>query len=156
MKKLRASFVQEGILRYDPIHAIPLIVPTNFYHQASVSKDPTQGEDLPIIEWTDLALQTGSMIAAGGQHRFEALKEWIEDLQNQISRAKAERTRLEDRKDDKPETASALRDVSHRLRDDLRRLAEAGYWIVSVYDHGAFPLNPGARFVHFAISDQTR
>ena len=147
VKKLYMGFIQEGILRYDVIHAIPLILSKDDYEATSISTDPTKGKDLPVIEWSEHAITQRKVIAAGGQHRVEALRTWIEAIETQISRENVRRKKLEDDLDD-PAIAEEVAKIDNTLREHKRRLTEGGYWMVSVYDEGASSVSPN-QHVHY-------
>lgn len=127
--KLYDSMIRNGIQRYKVEHAIPIVVPEGFINPSSLTTSPNLGERLPVIEWEPLALEHGSVIAAGGRHRHYALQRYHKGVT-----ASAEELRKKDCRMRKNE--QDYRSLKQSLQGIEQRAQVAGCWIVAVYQEG--------------------
>jgi len=81
VQKLLESFYINEVDRYLPDHLIDLFIDRKLLVGQCWSDDKYAGEKLPKVEIVSNAPADWCFVAAGGQHRLEALKLWIVKIQ---------------------------------------------------------------------------
>jgi hypothetical protein len=135
VKKLKESFTKVGIQRFKSENSIPLIIPADFFDVESVSPKSDAGSGLPHIVWTDKAREVTKVVAAGGQHRRQALSEWRE-----ASKARHEQLMREEKKQlgkKKSEGGDAKLEEMQDMVVQAKTSHEGmGLWMVAIYSQG--------------------
>lgn len=137
-KLLAESFKREGCSRFSPEYFIPLITRRSYLKEDTLTQDPDQQEDLPILQFSPNIPTTAKIYGASGQHRLDALKKWIALKREEYRSVNAEAVSMEQQVDELDEEDRKY--YNHRLkpqRDNLKALVSLeGQWGVSVYDEG--------------------
>ena len=138
---MRNSFLLNGMDRFNPTHAIPLVVNAKDVVQGAFVRDPTHVRDeLPIVKFKDSAAGKDGVKAAGGQHRVAAMKLWIEVQQVRKKELENEISKIKNRSADTEDADVDVRAHNERLKPQLQSvsnlLACNGEWIVSLFDQG--------------------
>lgn len=146
VSKLVQSFLTQGADRFSLSKAIPLVVRPSDVKMGTFAETYTPGQDetqdLPLLELSRPSAEAGlCLVAAGGQHRVEAVKTWVNMLKKQHSELVRARKNLEQQSEDTT-TAMDIDDenrVKKAKRDALAEtLALGGQWLVVLYDRGEY------------------
>lgn len=150
VQRLLASFQQNGLERFDEKSVIPLVMPKKLVDLSSLTNNPAPPDTnkLPQLKFTVPETSIINIKCAGGRHRFEALKRYLDDLgkerdsfQNTLNAV--ERTKDDDLTD---EDVTLHKDTIEALERVGGILASEGKWLVAIYDESMyFP------FVHSII-----
>jgi hypothetical protein len=136
---MRNSFLLNGMDRFNPTHAIPLVIKKNEVVEGTYVKDPTHvREELPIVRFTGATVAEGGLRAAGGQHRIKAMKMWIEVHQTRKKELEHEISSIKNMdKDDVDADVQAHNErLKPLLQSVLNLLACSGEWAVVLFNEG--------------------
>jgi len=140
VQKLLESFYINEVDRYLPDHLIHLFIARKLLVGQCWSDDKYAGEKLPKVEIVSSAPADWCFIAAGGQHRLEALKLWIVKIQKLLNDKQQEEKKILNQEVDdetKDETLLYLTNVLQPQIDHLKAKVTAnGNWIIALYDKG--------------------
>lgn len=140
---MRNSFLLNGMDRFNPAHAIPLVVKATEVIQDAFVKAPTHvREELPIVRFGGSAENQNGVKAAGGQHRVAAMKLWIETQQARMRELEHEISIIKKRSADVEDVDIDVWAHNERLKPQLQSmlnlLACGGEWIVTLFDEGKY------------------
>ena len=143
VSRLVQSFLTKGADRFSFMKAIPVVVAPAHCKKGTYAPSYVPGTDatpdLPILE-----LETGEtgkkrLVAAGGQHRVNAVEEWVKTLRKQHGELVRQRELLEKQDSETATSVDIDRENLTRKpkRDALKdTLALGGQWMVILYDKG--------------------
>jgi hypothetical protein len=136
VKLLYQSFLINGVDRFNPIHALPLVLPKEWIVDGTVEKDHEKREELPILRISEKAPKDWKVKVAGGRHRTEAIQKWVLKMQRDVDALEVEEKRMA--KQAVEDGAAEINDVNNMVKQRLHRLREVlayrGQWIVTVFD----------------------
>jgi hypothetical protein len=133
VQSLYQSFLINGVDRFNPIHALPLVIPKEWIVDGTVEKDHKKREELPILRISDKAPKDYKIQAAGGRHRTEAIKKWVLKMQKDVDALEVEEQRIA--KQAVEDMAENTNDAVKQRLERLRAVLEYhGQWIVTVFD----------------------
>lgn len=145
VSRLIQSFLTRGADRFSSTKAIPLVIGKSDVKRGSYAKTYTAESNiqsqLPVLEVADAAKGKRILIAAGGQHRLHAVKQWQKMLKKQHAELAKERKALEEKDSEtvSPEEIRQENKTRKPKRDALEEtLALGGQWMVILYDAGKF------------------
>lgn len=136
VQSLYQSFLINGVDRFNPMHALPLVLPKEWIVDGTVEKDHEKREELPILRISDKAPKDWKIKVAGGRHRTETIKKWVLKMQRDVNALEVEEKRMA--KQAVEDGAAEMNDTSNTVKQRLHRLREVlqyhGQWIVTVFD----------------------
>ncbi|KAG2365304.1 hypothetical protein BDR07DRAFT_1481418 [Suillus spraguei] len=136
VQSLYQSFIINGVDRFNPIHALPLVLPKDWIVDGTVEKGHEKKEELPILRISDKAPKDWKIKAAGGRHRTEAIKKWVLKMQRDVDALEVEEQRIIKRAPE--EVEAEINDIDNAVNKRLHKLREVleyhGQWIVTVFD----------------------
>lgn len=147
-------FHVDGVDRFNPQFSIPLIVNKDLLREGCWTVDVETGDSLPELEIAEDADSNWTFMAAGGQHRVAALKEWLERKGKQLKELQWEESKILAQDVEGVDTG-ALAYLNKKLkveREELEGvLRNEGRWMVALFDNGKHlcSLFPVVRSVHF-------
>lgn len=143
VKRLVQSFLTQGADRFSFMKAIPLVVTPGHFKKGTYAEKYVPGTvatpDLPILELESGENGKKRLVAAGGQHRVNAVEEWVKTLRKQHNELARQRDMLE-KQDSEMATSVDIEQenfVRKPKRDALKEtLALGGQWMVILYNKG--------------------
>ncbi|KAG2355770.1 hypothetical protein BDR07DRAFT_1492786 [Suillus spraguei] len=136
VQSLYQSFIINGVDRFNPIHALPLVLPKDWIVDGTVEKGHEKKEELPILRISNKAPKDWKIKAAGGRHRTEAIKKWVLKMQRDVDALEVEEQRIIKREPE--EVEAEINDIDNAVNKRLHKLREVleyhGQWIVTVFD----------------------
>lgn len=132
VKLLYQSFLINGVDRFNPIHALPLVIPKEWIVDGTVEKDHEKREELPMLRISEKAPKEWKIKVAGGHHRTEAIHKWVLKMQRDVVALEVEEKRMA--KEVVEDGAAEINVVKQRLQRLREVLAYRGQWIVTVFD----------------------
>jgi hypothetical protein len=139
VQSLYQSFLMNGVDRFNPIHALPLVLPKEWIVEGTVEKDHEKREKLPILCISDKAPKDWKIKAAGGRHRVEAIQKWVLKMQRDVYALEVEERHMA-KQAAEDVVAAEINDIDNTatVKQRLHRLREVleyyGQWIVTVFD----------------------
>lgn len=142
--RLVQSFLTKGADRFSFTKAIPLSVRAKDLRPGTYGTKFTPGTDatmdLPVLELVEEAKGRKRLVAAGGQHRVNAVEAWVKTLKKQHAELVRQREALEQQDNEGPATTMDV-EIENRTRKPRRdalqeTLALGGQWMVVLYDAG--------------------
>jgi len=121
--RLVQSFLTKGADRFSFTKAIPLSVRAKDLRSGTYATKFTPGTDatteLPVLELVEEAKGKKRLTAAGGQHRVNAVEEWVKTLKKQHAELVRQREALE-QQDSEAAGAAADIEIENRMRKPRR------------------------------------
>ncbi|KAG1806219.1 uncharacterized protein BJ212DRAFT_1485980 [Suillus subaureus] len=121
VQSLYQSFLINGVNRFNPIHAFPLVLPKEWIVKDTMEKDHKKRDELPILCISDKALKDWK-IKAADVYALE-IEEWHMEKQAVEDIVAAEINNIDN--------MATVKQCLHRLREVLEYY---GQWIVIVFD----------------------
>lgn len=90
-------------------------------------------KNVPVMEFTDEgheAIRPDQLIMLGGNHRREAVHQYVDQLKTQLQ---SEEKAMKAKEGEKGAEYEMLRERVQTLRDDIEQYQ---YWVVRIYDTG--------------------
>ncbi|KAI6001145.1 hypothetical protein EDC04DRAFT_2908696 [Pisolithus marmoratus] len=131
------SFQVNAVDRFNPAHAIPLIVPRNLIKRGTYTTEVSSKTTIPVLQVRDDAPHNWNLPAAGGQHRVAALEIWLEKKRAQLNEyiAKERSIQKQDPDDMDENELKQWNEGGKREKDALEGImAYEGVWLVSLFD----------------------
>lgn len=136
LQSLYQSFLINGVDRFNPIHALPLVLPKEWIVDGTVEKNHEKRANLPILRISDKAPKDWKIKVAGGRHRTEAIQKWVLKMQRDVNTLEVEQKRMA--KQAMEDVAAETNDINNSVEQRLQRLKGVleyhGQWIVTVFD----------------------
>ena len=126
-KLLHKSMIENGIRRYQPEHAIPIVAPKQFVKEVSLLKNAVGVSSIKEIEWTAAAREKGYVIAAGGRHRQYAAEIYHDNVIQATDSLQASI-------DKKTPESPGYSEIKMELENMLVAKQDCQWWLVAVYD----------------------
>ncbi|KIJ57484.1 hypothetical protein HYDPIDRAFT_35071, partial [Hydnomerulius pinastri MD-312] len=76
VSNLVQSFTVNGVDRFNPRHAISIVLSKSWVKPGTLDQDIEKRDNLPILELTADFPEDGKIYATGGHHRTHGLKKW--------------------------------------------------------------------------------
>jgi hypothetical protein len=136
VKLLARSFRSEGMQRFSPDYAIPLVMSPSMFDAATCSSDPTLGIWLPELT---LTTDDEPILAAGGQHRLEALVICTQELRKELHELEEEEKATKQKVEETQDAALVKIWVDGKAKLLEQKQKEdrlGGQWMVVIYDSG--------------------
>ncbi|KAI6019123.1 hypothetical protein EDC04DRAFT_2901858 [Pisolithus marmoratus] len=134
---LMESFQVNTVDRFNPAHAIPLIVPKNLIKHGTYTTEISNKSPIPVLQVRDDALTNWILPAAGGQHRVAALEIWLEKKHTQLNEyiVKEHALRKQDPANIDEAELKQWNEGAKKEKDALEGVVEyEGAWLVSLFD----------------------
>jgi len=133
LSSLRESFAN-GVDRFNPLHAMPLVVHRDWLKSNSYLPSWTAGAPLPELKIANGVPDDWKFKAAGGQHRINALGPFVDSRQKQLKELETEANNIESQLTMDTEQ-NEVDHLNTRLKpeiNNLRALVTAnGQWLVN-------------------------
>ncbi|KAG1837976.1 hypothetical protein DFJ58DRAFT_734071 [Suillus subalutaceus] len=137
VQSLYQSFLANGVDHFNPIHAIPLVVPKKWLVEGSYSQDVDKHQELPILEISGSAPKVWKIKAAGGHHRTKAIEAWMKKINKEYEMQLAEERNVARSPADNIRQLQ-IEHINKAVRICLQKLAGmleyGGQWMVTVFD----------------------
>ncbi|KAI6010563.1 hypothetical protein EDC04DRAFT_2905830 [Pisolithus marmoratus] len=134
---LMESFQVNAVDRFNPAHAIPLIMPRNLIKRGTYTTEVSSKTTIPILQVRDDAPHNWNLPAAGGQHCVAALEIWLEKKRAQLNEyiAKEWSIQKQDPDDMDKNELKQWNEGGKKEKDALEGImAYEGVWLVSLFD----------------------
>jgi len=132
VQSLYQSFLVNGAERFNPIHAIPLVVPKNWLVEGSYSQEIDKRQELPILEICSSAPKVWRIKAAGGHHRTKAIEAWMKKINKEYEMQLVEERNITGLPADNVKCIDEV--VKIRLQKLAGMLEYGGQWMVTVFN----------------------
>jgi septal ring factor EnvC (AmiA/AmiB activator) len=121
--------------RYE--NAIPLLADPEDIDLSTIIKDISKISQAPDLKLSEKGNAVKSFVAAGGNHRTQALKEVVQRLETKISdlNKKFQRWKTNPKK-----SKDQLKDLKEEIRKLQTKKAGSGKWTVILYNEGKWHL----------------
>ncbi|KAG2063580.1 hypothetical protein BDR04DRAFT_1123162, partial [Suillus decipiens] len=142
VQSLYQSFLINGADRFNPAHAIPLVVHKEWLEEGSYEKDLDERRELselPILKMSGNAPKEWKIIAAGGHHRTKAIEAWMKKMEKEHELVLAEETHVTDllAGESGQDQIDHIDKVVRPRRQKIEGVLEyGGQWIVTIFDRG--------------------
>lgn len=138
INRLQKSFEQEGLERFNEKSVIPVALKKKFVDVSSLTQDLTDVKKIPQFKYsTDAETAPTPIKCAGGRHRFEALKRYLQDIRKSYNEVESKRNQISQLSDD----VLSVEDIQWYNHDSIKELHHlggilkySGQWLVAVYD----------------------
>ncbi|KAI6025412.1 hypothetical protein PISMIDRAFT_16300 [Pisolithus microcarpus 441] len=131
------SFQVNGLDRFNPTHAMPLIVPKSILKLGMYVTEVKGINEVPLLQINAEAGKDWTISAAGGQHRVYALEVWLERKKKQLEDHLAVEKSIKAQDVDKIDEAELQKwNKSTKKEKDMLEgiIAYGGQWLVSLFD----------------------
>ncbi|KAI6017934.1 hypothetical protein BKA83DRAFT_12231 [Pisolithus microcarpus] len=131
------SFQVNGLDRFNPTHAMPLIVPKSILKLGTYITEVKGINEVPLLQINVEAGKDWTISAAGGQHRVYALEVWLERKKKQLEDHLAMEKSIKAQDVDKIDEAELQKwNKSTKKEKDMLEgiIAYGGQWLVSLFD----------------------
>ncbi|KAI5995890.1 hypothetical protein EDD15DRAFT_2365418 [Pisolithus albus] len=131
------SFQVNGLDRFNPTHAMPLIVPKSIVKPGTFITEVKAINEIPLLQINMEAGKNWTITAAGGQHRVYALEVWLDRKKKQLDEYIAVEKSLKSQEADKVDEAELAKwNKSTKKEKDILEgiIAYGGQWLVSLFD----------------------
>lgn len=136
-KAIADSLVRNGILFWR--NPIPALVKADWIELESIHKDDSLGKKTPFVRFTETCPEGTQVLFCGGQHRREALRTLRDRALKDLKKITEARDGINGRVDKGKATEEEklrLPELEEEI-EKIEKLANAGAWIVKLYDIGA-------------------
>ncbi|KAI6038255.1 hypothetical protein EDC04DRAFT_2896660 [Pisolithus marmoratus] len=134
---LMESFQVNTVDRFNPAHAIPLIIPKNLIKRGMYTTEISNKSPIPILQVRDDAPTNWILPAAGGQHRVAVLEIWLEKKHTQLNEyiVKEHALRKQDPANVDEAKLKQWNEGAKKEKDALEGVVEyEGAWLISLFD----------------------
>ncbi|KAI5987834.1 hypothetical protein EDD15DRAFT_2371889 [Pisolithus albus] len=131
------SFQVNGLDRFNPTHAMPLIVPKSIVKPGTFITEVKAINEIPLLQINMEVGKNWTITAAGGQHRVYALEVWLDRKKKQLDEYLAVEKSLKSQEADKVDEAELAKwNKSTKKEKDILEgiIAYGGQWLVSLFD----------------------
>ncbi|KAI6016264.1 hypothetical protein BKA83DRAFT_4497887 [Pisolithus microcarpus] len=131
------SFQVNGLDRFNPTHAMPLIVPKSILKLGTYVTEVKGINEVPLLQINVEAGKDWTISVAGGQHRVYALEVWLERKKKQLEDHLAVEKSIKAQDVDKIDEAELQKwNKSTKKEKDMLEgiIAYGGQWLVSLFD----------------------